>query len=102
VFLSGIGSVNNLMPAFRKIIFPSAMPFGFVLPPKITSATTFVGPVPHLDFSALCYQRLIASWALTGKIWLGLFALPIDECKFHGQLSAPYLIFHNSPLMGEG
>src|SRR5258706_8078156 len=83
VFLSVIGLVDNLLPAFGKLSFPSAVPFGFVLPPRITGATSFVGPVPNFDLSALCNHRLIASWTLAGKIGLGLLALLIEECKFH-------------------
>lgn len=83
VFLSVIGLEDNLLPAFGKPSFPSAVPFGFVLPPGITSAPSFVGPVPDIDFSALCNHRLIASWTLAGKIGLGLLALSVYESKFH-------------------
>lgn len=61
VFLAAIGLVDDLLPAFRKLSFPRAMPLGFVFPPWITSATSLVGPVPYVDFTALCNHRLSAN-----------------------------------------
>jgi hypothetical protein len=66
VFFATIGSVDNLLPIFGKFSFPSAMPVGFVFPPRITGTTSFVGPVPNLDLSALCNRRLIANLTLAG------------------------------------
>jgi len=66
VLLSTVGLVDNLLPAFGKLSFPGAVPLGFVFPPRITGATSFVGPVPNLDFSALPNHRLIARWTLAG------------------------------------
>ena len=66
VFLATIGSVDNLLPIFGKFSFPSAVPFGFVFPPRITGPTSYVSPVPNLDLSALRNRRLIANWTLAG------------------------------------
>ncbi len=82
VFLSVIGLVDNFLPAVGKLSFPSAVPFGFVLPPGIACATSFVGPVPDFDFSALWNHRLTASWTVAEQIGLRLFALSFDDSKF--------------------
>jgi hypothetical protein len=37
VFLAIISSTDELLPLFGELPFPVAMPFGFVLPPVITS-----------------------------------------------------------------
>lgn len=87
VFVSAITLVDNLLPTIGKLSFPSSVPFGFVLPPRITSTSSLMGSVPDLDFSALCDHGLIASWTLATKTRLGLLALPIDEGKFHTPIS---------------
>ena len=43
MFLSTIGWMDNLLPGFGKLSFPSSVPFGFVFPPRITGATSFMG-----------------------------------------------------------
>src|SRR5690606_26784404 len=105
VLLSVIGFMDNLLPAFWKLPFPSAVPFGFVFPPSITSAMSFMGPVPNLDFSAFCNHHFSASRTLAGKIWLGFLALPVYQSKFHIQpchnqlniqLSRSSYVVHNS------
>ena len=39
---------TNLLPVSRKIILPTAMPFGFRFPPSITWGTPFVCPAATL------------------------------------------------------
>jgi len=48
-----VGSVDDLLPINAKLVFPSAMPFRFILPPRIAQPMSFVSPVPNASFSAL-------------------------------------------------
>ena len=48
------GSVDDLLPISGKLVFPIAVPFRFILPPRIAKETTFVSPVPNPDFAAPC------------------------------------------------
>lgn len=95
------GMTDPLLPITRKMVFPRAMPFGFVFPPRITSATPLVGPVPNLQFSALCDHRLIASWAIAGQIGLRLLALPINERELHVRVVYLYR-FSTEGNLGDG
>jgi len=75
--------MGKLLPSGRKLFFPRAVPFNFVLPPRVTGVTPFVSPVPNPRLSALCDHRVTASLARARKIGLSLSALFIDESKFH-------------------
>jgi hypothetical protein len=83
VLLTILASVDKLLPGDGKLLFPSAVPFSFVLPPGVTGASSLVSPVPHPDFSALCDHRMTASRTLAAKIGLSLCALSIDDSKSH-------------------
>jgi hypothetical protein len=83
MLLAILTSVDDLLPGHGKLPFPSAVPFSFVLPPRVTGAASLVSPVPHPDFSTLCDHRMIASGTLAAKIGLSFFALSIDEGKSH-------------------
>ena len=48
------GKVDDLLPISGKLVFPSAVPLRFILPPRIAKETPFVSPVPNALFSALC------------------------------------------------
>jgi hypothetical protein len=89
VSLSTLGVVDNLLPAFGEMPLPRAMPVGFVFPPKITDAATFVRPVPNIHFAALCNHGLIADWTFAGKIGLRFLALPVNERELHTRVCAP-------------
>ena len=58
VLLAVLSVVYKLLPFARKLSFPSAVPFAFVLPPRVTGVTPLVSPVPNLDFSTLCNHRV--------------------------------------------
>jgi hypothetical protein len=87
-----IGWVNNLLPGIRKLCFPIAMPFAFVLPPRITESLSLVSPVPDSDFSALCNHRAITSRTHSGVTGLRFLALPVDHSKLHIRLMTDYLV----------
>jgi len=48
------GKVDELLAISGKLVFPSAVPPRFILPPRIAKETPFVSPVPKANFSALC------------------------------------------------
>jgi hypothetical protein len=48
------GMVDNLLPISGKLFLPLAVPFRFILPPRIAKATPSMSPVPSVDFSAPC------------------------------------------------
>jgi len=48
------GCVDDLLPIIGKLVFPIAVPFRFILTPRIAKETTFVSPVPNPDFAAPC------------------------------------------------
>lgn len=83
VLLTVISVVNNFLPRFRKLSLPRTVPFGFILPPRITIATPLVRPVPYLHFSALCNRLLIAGRASAGYTWLSLLAHRIYDRELH-------------------
>jgi len=58
------GVVNDFLPFIGKLVFPGAVPFCFVLPPRVAEAASLVSPMPHPDFSALGNHRMIASRTL--------------------------------------
>ena len=47
------GRVDDLLPLRGKLIFPSAVPLRFILPPRIAMETPFVSPVPNTNVAAL-------------------------------------------------
>jgi hypothetical protein len=59
---TGLGVLDILLPISRKLVFPGAMPFRFVLPPRIANATLFMSPVANPDFSAPCNHQTSADW----------------------------------------
>src|SRR5262245_14965001 len=76
--------MDNLLPVVRELVFPIAMPFGFVLPPTVAEGRfPLMSPVPDSDLSAPCNHRLFAAAALARKIGPSLLALPIDESELH-------------------
>jgi len=75
--------LDKLLPTNGKQVFPSAVPFRFILPPRIAKATPFVSPVPKPDFSAPCNHRASADRTLAGKIGLSFLALSTNESEFH-------------------
>jgi len=48
------GMVDNFLALSGKLVFPSAVPLRFILPPRIAQPMPFVSPVPKANFSALC------------------------------------------------
>lgn len=48
------GKVDEFLPISGKLVFPSAVPLRFILPPRIAKPMPFVSPVPNANFSALC------------------------------------------------
>ena len=56
--------VDDLLPISRKLVFPIAVPFRFILPPRIAKETTFVSPVPNPDFAAPCNHGSSAALTL--------------------------------------
>lgn len=77
------GTVEVLLPVFREVILPGAVPLGFVFPPRIAVATDLVGPVPDAGFAALCEYRIAAPGTIAGVVGLGLLAASFDESEFH-------------------
>src|SRR6266853_3383375 len=64
VLFTGFCLVDNLLPVDRKLSFPNAVPFCFLLPPRVAEAASLVSPMPNPDFSALGNHRVIASRTL--------------------------------------
>jgi len=83
VLFTGFCLVDNLLPVDRKLSFPNAVPFRFLLPPRVAEAASLVSPMPNPDFSALGNHRVIANRTLAQKIGLSFLALSVDECEFH-------------------
>ncbi|OGR53354.1 MAG: hypothetical protein A2049_08055 [Elusimicrobia bacterium GWA2_62_23] len=83
MFFSVMALVNNLLPLRGKMSFPGAMPFSFILPPRITRAPPLMGPVPNPDFPALCQHWMPAGRAGSKKIWLSFLTLFIYKGEFH-------------------
>ena len=48
VSLTVVGVLDNLLPIFGKLILPVAVPWGFILPPRITIAGRLMSPVPSM------------------------------------------------------
>lgn len=65
VFLTVFSPMDKLLPVDRELSFPIAVPFSFVLPPRVTEESSLMSPVRNSDLSALCNHRLVASWTLT-------------------------------------
>lgn len=61
---TGLGMLDNLLPVSWKLVFPGAMPFRFVLPPRIANATLLMSPVANPDFSAPCNHQSSAARTL--------------------------------------
>jgi hypothetical protein len=79
-----LGVVDNLLPLVGKLSFPRAVPFRFVLTPRVAKTRSQVSPMPNPDFSALCNHRTAAARTLAaGQIGLSFLALLIDDSKFH-------------------
>jgi hypothetical protein len=55
------GPEDELLPVDRELVFPIAVPLGFVLPPMITMLCIFMSPVPDSDPSALWNHRALAT-----------------------------------------
>ena len=49
-----LGVADDLLRIKGKLVFPSTVPLGFILPPRVAKAAPFVSPVPNPDFSAPC------------------------------------------------
>ena len=77
------GALDDLLPISGKLVFPSAVPLGFILPPWIAKETSFVSPVPNADLSAPCNHGSSAARTLARKIGLSLMALSVYVSKFH-------------------
>src|SRR5437867_5737691 len=77
------GMVDNFLALSGKLVFPSAVPFRFILPPRIAKPTSFVSPVPNASFSALGNHGTSAETTLARKIGLSFLALSVYESKFH-------------------
>src|SRR3989442_11130232 len=75
--------VDNFLALSGKLVFPSAVPFRFILPPRIAKPTSFVSPVPNASFSALGNHGTSAEATLARKIAPSLLALSVYECEFH-------------------
>jgi hypothetical protein len=56
--------LDDLLPISGKLVFPSAVPLRFILPPRIAKATPSVSPVLNPDFPASCDYRASAAGAL--------------------------------------
>ena len=65
VLLPVFAWMDNLLPVDGELSLPIAVPFGFVLPPKVTEAPSSVSPVPSPDFSAFWNHRITARRTLT-------------------------------------
>ena len=81
--LTGFCWVDNLLPVGGKLSFPSAVPFCFVLPPRVAEAASLVSPMPNPLFSALGHHWVIAKQTLARKAGLRFSALSVDVCEFH-------------------
>src|SRR5437762_188016 len=75
--------VDNFLALSGKLVFPSAVPFRFILPPRIAKPTSFVSPVPNASFSALGDHVASAEATLARKIGLSFLAFSVYESKFH-------------------
>ena len=83
VLLSSSRFVHDFLPMTGEIVFPSAVPFCFVLPPMVTVPPASVCPMPTLDVATFGDHPLTACRAVTLKGRLRFFALLIHEGKFH-------------------
>jgi hypothetical protein len=83
VLLPILGPMNDLLPFGGKFVFPSAMPFGLVLPPWIALADSVMGPMPHSAFPTFRHHLGAASRAFATKTRFGFTAESFNKCKFH-------------------
>jgi len=58
------GMVDNFLALSGKLVFPNAVPFRFILPPRIAKPMPLVSPVPNTNFSALCNHGCSAARTL--------------------------------------
>ena len=88
VLLTAFGFVDPLLPLLREPVFPGAVPFGLMLPPRFTIASNKMCPMMYPDISAPCNHRTTAGGADARTLGLGLLALSINKRKLHIQTPA--------------
>lgn len=80
VYFSVRSGVDNLATTFGKARLPRAMPWGFVLPPRIAVLKSFMRPVMHNARSAFCDGRSFAHLANAPPLTECLSSLTIHHC----------------------
>lgn len=83
MFIAVRRDVNDLLPAYRKLVFPTPMPFGLRLPPWIADPNASVCPVPDPQVTTFGDDICAARGTCTCEARLGLAFLLIDVGELH-------------------
>ena len=84
VLFPGLPIVLDKFLAFgREVVFPCAVPVGFLFGPGITIPNSPVRPVPDSVIAALSNHGSPARWACSGKPRLSLATLAFNICELH-------------------
>ena len=95
--------VDALLPIFRKVILPFAMPWRFRLPSRIAGSCPFMPPMPNAMAATLSDRWIAAHAAGTGNIRRRFAGFTFDKGKPHDRsMSAFVLGKRNAEAMFQG
>lgn len=75
--------VRNLSTVFRKVVFPSSMPFRLTLPPRITVSPPCMRPMMKNARPALSNGQCAADRAYTAPAKEGILEPAVDQSVLH-------------------
>jgi hypothetical protein len=82
--------VDNFLPGFGKVIFPSAMPFCLRFPPLVAGTGFQMCPMPDSVLPALCDHYVTAKTAFTPEASLSCSTFSFNDGELEFHLAFPF------------